>query len=93
MKALVFGTRPDRVVTRPILSGVVGSNAFAMEEFDGVRQHAIEHSLGFVRQGRIDLTEMVIHQVPLEDWWGAPGALARPERSGVLKVAFAPNGS
>jgi threonine dehydrogenase-like Zn-dependent dehydrogenase len=71
---------------------IVGSNAFAMEEFDGVRRHAIEHYLDFVRQGRIDLTDMVTHRFPLEDWWGALGALARPERSGVLKAAFAPNG-
>jgi len=72
---------------------IVGSNAFAMEEFEGRRRHAIDHYLDLVRDGRVDLTDMVTHRFPLEDWWGALGALARPERSGVLKAAFAPNGS
>jgi threonine dehydrogenase-like Zn-dependent dehydrogenase len=70
---------------------VVGSNAFAMEEFDGRRRHAIDHYLDLVRDGRIDLTAMVTHRFPLEDWWGALGALSRPEQSGVLKAAFSPN--
>ncbi len=71
---------------------IVGSNAFAMEEFEGTRRHAIEHYLGLVQDGRIDLTSMVTHRYPLEDWWGALKALARPEESGVLKAAFTPNG-
>jgi len=72
---------------------IVGSNAFAMEEFEGVRRHAIEHYLGLVLDGRIDLTSMVTHRYPLDDWWGALKTLARPEESGVLKAAFAPNGT
>jgi threonine dehydrogenase-like Zn-dependent dehydrogenase len=72
---------------------IIGSNAFAMEEFEGVRQHAIEHYLGLVQAGRIDLTSMVTHQFPLEGWWDALTALAKPEQSGVLKAAFAPNGA
>jgi threonine dehydrogenase-like Zn-dependent dehydrogenase len=71
---------------------MVGSNAFAMEEFEGVRRHAIEHYLDLVGDGRIDLTSMVTHRYPLEDWWGALKTLARPEESGVLKATFAPNG-
>jgi len=71
---------------------MVGSNAFAMEEFEGVRRHAIEHYLALVEAGRIDLTGMVTHRYPLEDWWGALTTLARPEASGVLKAAFTPNG-
>ncbi len=70
---------------------IVGSNAFAMEEFEGVRLHAIQHYLDLVRDGRIDLTAMVTHRYPLEDWWGALTTLARPEVSGVLKAAFTPN--
>jgi len=71
---------------------IIGSNAFAMEEFEGVRQHAIEHYLDLVRAGRIDLTGMVTHRYPLDDWWGALTTLARPAQSGVLKATFAPNG-
>ncbi len=57
-----------------------------------VRRHAIEHYLGLVQDGRIDLTAMVTHRFPLEDWWEALKTLARPEESGVLKATFAPNG-
>jgi threonine dehydrogenase-like Zn-dependent dehydrogenase len=71
---------------------IVGSNAFAMEEFEGERKHAIEHYLSLVRAGRIDLTSMVTHRYPLEQWWDALKTLSRPEASGVVKATFAPNG-
>ena len=70
---------------------LVGSNAFAMEEFEGRRLHAMEHYLGLVADGRIDLTSMVTHRFALEGWWDALKALSRPESSGVLKATFAPN--
>jgi threonine dehydrogenase-like Zn-dependent dehydrogenase len=70
---------------------IVGSNAFAMEEFEGVRKHAIEHYLSLVQAGRIDLTAMVTHRYPLEGWWDALKALSRPGDSGVVKAAFTPN--
>ncbi len=72
---------------------MTGSNAFAVEEFDGVRKHAIDHYLDFVVDGRIDVSAMVTHRFPLEDWWGAMRALAAPEVSGAIKVAFEPNPS
>ncbi len=70
---------------------MAGSNAFAMEEFEGRRRHAIDHYLDLVRDGRMDLTGMVTHRYRLEEWWDALRDLARPERSGVLKAAFTPN--
>ena len=70
---------------------IVGSNAFAQEEFEGIRRHAIEHYLHLVRDGRIDLTAMVTHRFALEGWWDALLALSRPEVSGVLKATFTPN--
>ncbi len=70
---------------------IVGSNAFAMEEFEGVRKHAIDHYLSLVQAGRIDLTGMVTHRYPLEDWWDALTALSRPADSGVVKATFTPN--
>ncbi|MGH9090444.1 MAG: zinc-dependent alcohol dehydrogenase [Acidimicrobiales bacterium] len=71
---------------------VTGSNAFGIEELDGVRQHAIAHYLDLVAAGRLDITPMLTHQFPLEDWRGAMRALARQGESGALKVAFTPNG-
>jgi threonine dehydrogenase-like Zn-dependent dehydrogenase len=70
---------------------ITGSNAFATEEFEGRRQHAIDHYLDFVQDGRIDLTAMVTHRYGLEQWWQALRDLAAPARSGVLKAAFTPN--
>lgn len=70
---------------------IIGSNAFGIEEVEGVRKHAIAHYLDLTAAGRVDLSGMVSHRFPLSDWWDAVKALARPERSGALKVAFQPN--
>jgi threonine dehydrogenase-like Zn-dependent dehydrogenase len=66
----------------------VGSNAFGFEEVDGVRKHGIDHYLDFVRDGRIDLGDMLTHTYPLEEWRDAFGVLATQDRSGAIKVAF-----
>jgi len=66
----------------------VGSNAFGMEEVDGVRKHGIEHYLDLVTTGRVDLTGMLTHTFALEDWRAAFGALAAQDTSGAIKVAF-----
>jgi threonine dehydrogenase-like Zn-dependent dehydrogenase len=66
----------------------VGSNAFGFEEVDGVRKHGIEHYLDLVSGGRVDLTGMLTHTFPLDDWRGAFGALATQDQSGAIKVAF-----
>jgi len=66
----------------------VGSNAFGVEEVDGVRKHGIEHYLDLTRSGRIDLTGMLTHTFRLEEWREAFVALATQAESGALKVAF-----
>ncbi|MET0902641.1 MAG: alcohol dehydrogenase catalytic domain-containing protein [Acidimicrobiales bacterium] len=68
----------------------VGSNAFGVEEVEGVRQHAIQHYLDLVQDGRIDLTGMLTHTFALTDWQAAFAALADQERSGAIKVAIDP---
>ena len=69
---------------------IAGSNAFAVEEIEGVRQHAIAHYFDLVAAGRVDLTGMLTHRFPLEGWLGALKALSRQEDSGAIKVAFEP---
>jgi threonine dehydrogenase-like Zn-dependent dehydrogenase len=69
---------------------VVGSNAFGIEEVEGVRQHAIRHYLDMVVAGRVDLTGMLTHRFPLDHWHDALRALAAQEESGAVKVAFEP---
>ena len=65
-----------------------GSNAFGIEEVDGVRKHGIAHFLEMVDSGRIDLTPMLTHTFRLEQWRDAFTALADQEESGAIKVAF-----
>lgn len=68
--------------------GIVGSNAFGIEEVDGVRKHAIEHYLDMVRDGRIDLRQMLTHTFPLDQWREAFTTLALQRHTGAIKVAF-----
>jgi threonine dehydrogenase-like Zn-dependent dehydrogenase len=85
---------PERWESTPIYFKeltIAGSNAFGVEEFDGVRQHAISHYLQLVADGRIDITPMLTHRFALDDWWHALKAIARQDISGALKVAFTPN--
>ena len=67
---------------------LVGSNAFGVEEVDGVRRHGIAHYLDLVREGRVDLTGMLTHTFVLDDWRDAFTALATQDRSAAIKIAF-----
>jgi threonine dehydrogenase-like Zn-dependent dehydrogenase len=67
----------------------VGSNAFGVEEVEGVRQHGIQHYLDLVADGRVDLTGMLTHTFALEGWRDAFATLATQDRTGAIKVAFA----
>lgn len=69
---------------------IAGSNAFGVEEVDGVRKHAIAHYLDLTAAGRVDLSGMLTHRFALEQWWDALKVLARQDQSGAVKVAFAP---
>jgi threonine dehydrogenase-like Zn-dependent dehydrogenase len=66
----------------------VGSNAFGVEEVDGIRMHGIAHYLRLADQGRVDLTGLLTHVYRLERWRDAFVALATQETSGAIKVAF-----
>jgi len=70
---------------------IAGSNAFGIEEVEGVRKHAIAHYLDMAASGRVDLTGMLTHRFPLERWWDALRAIARQDTSGAIKVAFEPS--
>ncbi len=84
---------PERWESTPIYFKeltLAGSNAFGIEEIEGVRKHALAHYLDLVAAGRVDLTGMLTHRFPLDDWWEALRVLARQDRSGAVKVAFEP---
>jgi len=67
---------------------LVGSNAFGVEEFEGVRQHAISHYLDLTTNGRIDLTGLLTHRFRLEDWRQAFTTIIDQGTTGAIKVAF-----
>ncbi len=67
---------------------LIGSNAFGVEEVDGVRQHAMEHYLDLVRDGRIDLAGLLTHTFALDDWRDAFLTLIDQGDTGAIKCAF-----
>ena len=67
---------------------LIGSNAFGIEELDGVRQHAMAHYFDLVASGRVDVSDMLTHTYRLEQWRDAFTALADQGTSGAIKVAF-----
>lgn len=69
---------------------IVGSNAFGVEEVEGVRAHGIAHYLALAGRGRVDLRGLVSHVFALDDWREAFLALADQRTSGAVKVALAP---
>lgn len=66
---------------------MVGSNAFGVEEFRGVRKHAMEHYLDLCRSGEVDLGFLVTHRFALSEWREAFLTAIR-KTTGCLKVAF-----
>ena len=66
----------------------VGSNAFGIEEVEGVRKHGIEHCFDLVGAGRIDLTPMLTHTFRLDAWRDAFRTIAEQGSTGAVKVAF-----
>jgi threonine dehydrogenase-like Zn-dependent dehydrogenase len=70
------------------LDYLVGSNAFGVEEVDGVRKHAIEHYLEMARTGRVDVRPMLTHTFALDDWRAAFETLAKQHDTGAIKAAF-----
>lgn len=67
---------------------LVGSNAFGIEEVEGRRQHAMAHYFDLVEAGRVDVSRMLTHTFPLDQWREAFVAVADQASSGALKVAF-----
>jgi threonine dehydrogenase-like Zn-dependent dehydrogenase len=66
---------------------MVGSNAFGVEEFRGVRKHAMEHYIDLCAAGEVDLSFLVTHRYPLQDWRPAFHT-AMVKKTGCVKVAF-----
>jgi threonine dehydrogenase-like Zn-dependent dehydrogenase len=67
---------------------VVGSNAFAIEEWQGRRQHAMQWYFELLGSRGVDATPIVTHRFPLSRWRDAFLACLDQGRSGAVKVLF-----
>jgi threonine dehydrogenase-like Zn-dependent dehydrogenase len=66
---------------------IVGSNAFAIETFEGRRAHAMEIYFDLVRRG-LDLSRLVTHRYPLDRYRQAFLAMHDKPAGGVVKSVF-----
>jgi len=67
---------------------VIGSNAFAVEDFEGRREHSYYHYFRLVEEGRVAATPMISHRFALEDYKDAIVTAREQERYKSLKVTF-----
>ena len=67
---------------------IVGSNAFGIEEVDGVRKHGLAHYLDMVGLGAHRRERHAHPHLPLDEWREAFAAVADQGGSGAIKVAF-----
>jgi len=67
---------------------VIGSNAFAIEEHEGRRQHAMEWYFELIRTRRIDVTPIITHRFALTDYRDAFLACYDQGASRAVKVLF-----
>ena len=67
---------------------LVGSNAFGVEEWGGVRKHAMLHYFDLIRERRIDVTPILTHRFALEDYRAAFAATHEQGESGAVKALF-----
>ena len=67
---------------------LLGSNAFGLEDFGGVRQHAMEHYLRLVADGTFDPSSLVTHRFSLERYQEAFITVHTKARHRVVKAVF-----
>ena len=67
---------------------LIGSNAFAIEEHDGRRQHAMEWYFELLQARRIDATPIITHRYRLDDYKNAFMTCWDQGKTGAVKVLF-----
>ncbi len=70
---------------------VIGSNAFAIEEFRGHREHSYYYYFRFLQEGLPDPTPMITHKFPLDEYKKAFVTVRSQKRYNSIKVAFSYN--
>ena len=66
----------------------VGSNAFGIETFQGLRLHAMEIYLRLLEEGELSLPELITHRYRLEQYQAAFLATHDKEKSGAIKAVI-----
>ncbi len=82
---------PKRVEWSPLWFreiNVTGSMAVGTEQFEGERLHTYEVYLRLVRDGRLNVEELVTHKFALEQYADAFATCAGRGRASAVKVAF-----
>jgi threonine dehydrogenase-like Zn-dependent dehydrogenase len=67
---------------------LIGSNAFGVEELDGIRMHAMAHYLRLAAQGRFDLSPLITHRFHLDEFAQAFAVLHAKGRHRAVKGVF-----
>ncbi len=67
---------------------VIGSNAFAIEEFEGRYEHAYHHYYLFIHEGRVDPSAMITHKFPLSEYKKALVTARAQDKHESIKIAF-----
>jgi len=67
---------------------LVDSNAFGVEEFDGMRLHATAHCRDMVDRGKFDLSTLLTHRFRLQDYRRAFLTMNKQARHGTVKAVF-----
>jgi len=67
---------------------IIGSNAFAIEAYEGRKEHAYFHYFRFINEGRINPASMITHKFSLSEYKKAFIAAHVQNRFNSIKVAF-----
>jgi len=67
---------------------IIGSNAFSIEEFEGIREHSYYHYFRFLQEGRLDPTPMITHKFALKEYKKAFLTTRAQKKYKSIKVAF-----
>lgn len=70
---------------------VKGSFAYSTEEYKGKRVRTFEIAIELMRAGKVDLSPLVTHRFPLEEYRMALHTASNKKNRSAIKVVFEPN--